>query len=119
MLARSVRALSRSAMALGSRTLRPMMRETRLPSASMQVPFYSPLSTGAAPGSKGKVVLLYSGGLDTSCILLWLLEQGYDVHAYMADLGQEEDFEAARQKALKVRNVITAVKLPCSTTTRV
>lgn len=46
---------------------------------------------------------LRSGGLDTSCILLWLLEQGYDVHAYIANLGQEEDFEAARQKALKVR----------------
>lgn len=44
-----------------------------------------------------------SGGLDTSCILLWLLEQGYDVHAYVANLGQEEDFEAAREKATKVR----------------
>ena len=27
---------------------------------------------------------------DTSCILLWLIEQGYDVIAYMADVGQEE-----------------------------
>jgi argininosuccinate synthase len=53
-------------------------------------------------GSKGKVVLLYSGGLDTTTILLWLKEQGYDVHAYIADLGQEEDFDAAREKALKV-----------------
>ncbi|KAA0154619.1 hypothetical protein FNF27_01504 [Cafeteria roenbergensis] len=53
-------------------------------------------------GAKGKVVLLYSGGLDTSCILLWLLEQGYDVHAYVANLGQEEDFEAAREKATKI-----------------
>jgi argininosuccinate synthase len=44
-----------------------------------------------------------SGGLDTSCILLWLLEQGYDVHAYAANLGQEEDFDAARDKATKVR----------------
>ncbi|RXK39043.1 argininosuccinate synthase [Tremella mesenterica] len=50
---------------------------------------------------KGKVILAYSGGLDTSCILLWLIEQGYDVVAYMADVGQEEDFEAARAKALK------------------
>lgn len=45
---------------------------------------------------------MYSGGLDTSCILLWLLEQGYDVHAYAADLGQEEDFDAARVKATKI-----------------
>jgi len=28
-------------------------------------------------------VLAYSGGLDTSCILLWLIEQGYNVVAYM------------------------------------
>jgi argininosuccinate synthase len=52
--------------------------------------------------SKGKVVLAYSGGLDTSVILKWLLEEGYDVVAYIADVGQEEDFEAAREKALKV-----------------
>lgn len=52
--------------------------------------------------SKGKVVLAYSGGLDTSVILKWLLEQGYEVFAYMADIGQKEDFEAAEQKALKI-----------------
>ncbi|KAJ1843308.1 argininosuccinate synthetase [Coemansia sp. RSA 2708] len=56
----------------------------------------------AAPGSKGKVLLAYSGGLDTSCILVWLIEQGYEVLAYMANVGQEEDFEAAREKALAV-----------------
>lgn len=33
--------------------------------------------------SKGTVVLAYSGGLDTSCILVWLKEQGYDVVAYL------------------------------------
>lgn len=52
--------------------------------------------------SKEKVVLAYSGGLDTSVILKWLIEEGYDVIAYIADVGQEEDFEAAREKALKV-----------------
>ncbi len=52
--------------------------------------------------SKGKVVLAYSGGLDTSVILKWLLEQGYEVFAYMANIGQKEDFEAAEQKALKI-----------------
>ncbi|KGL95733.1 Argininosuccinate synthase [Charadrius vociferus] len=49
---------------------------------------------------KGTVVLAYSGGLDTSCILVWLKEQGYDVIAYLANIGQKEDFEAARKKAL-------------------
>ncbi|NXL61216.1 ASSY synthase, partial [Chordeiles acutipennis] len=49
---------------------------------------------------KGTVVLAYSGGLDTSCILVWLEEQGYDVVAYLANIGQKEDFEAARKKAL-------------------
>ncbi|CAL4112891.1 unnamed protein product [Meganyctiphanes norvegica] len=52
-------------------------------------------------GSK-RVVLAYSGGLDTSCILVWLQEQGYEVIAFMANLGQEEDFDAARDKANKL-----------------
>uniref|UniRef100_A0A671G5S4 Argininosuccinate synthase n=1 Tax=Rhinolophus ferrumequinum TaxID=59479 RepID=A0A671G5S4_RHIFE len=52
--------------------------------------------------SKGAVVLAYSGGLDTSCILVWLKEQGYDVIAYLANIGQVEDFEEARKKALKL-----------------
>jgi argininosuccinate synthase len=52
--------------------------------------------------SKQKVVLAYSGGLDTSVILKWLLEQGYEVFAYMADIGQKEDFKAAEKKALKI-----------------
>jgi argininosuccinate synthase len=51
---------------------------------------------------KGKVCLAYSGGLDTSVILAWLLEQGYEVIAFLANIGQEEDFEAAREKALKI-----------------
>ncbi|KAL7425034.1 argininosuccinate synthetase [Cryptotrichosporon argae] len=51
---------------------------------------------------KGKVLLAYSGGLDTSCILAWLIEQGYEVLAFMADVGQEEDYEAAKTKALNV-----------------
>src|SRR3989338_5872891 len=49
-----------------------------------------------------KVILAYSGGLDTSCILKWLLDKGYDVIAYIADIGQKEDFKAAEQKALKI-----------------
>ncbi len=49
---------------------------------------------------KEKVVLAYSGGLDTSVILKWQQNKGYDVIAYVADVGQEEDFEAVRVKAL-------------------
>jgi len=49
--------------------------------------------------AKEKVCLAYSGGLDTSCILAWLLQEGYDVVCFMADIGQEEDFEAAKEKA--------------------
>ncbi|ESW99387.1 hypothetical protein KL918_001682 [Ogataea parapolymorpha] len=52
--------------------------------------------------SKGKVCLAYSGGLDTSVILAWLLEQGYEVIAFMANIGQEEDFAAAEEKALAI-----------------
>ena len=40
--------------------------------------------------SKGSVILAYSGGLDTSCILAWLIDQGYEVVCFMADVGQEE-----------------------------
>lgn len=49
-----------------------------------------------------RVVLAYSGGLDTSCILKWLIDKGYEVIAYIGNVGQDEDFEAARQKAIKV-----------------
>lgn len=51
---------------------------------------------------KEKVVLAYSGGLDTSVILVWLVEKGFDVICFCANLGQgEEDFEAVKAKALK------------------
>ncbi|RKP32868.1 argininosuccinate synthase [Metschnikowia bicuspidata] len=49
----------------------------------------------------GKVCLAYSGGLDTFVILAWLLEEGYEVIAFLANIGQEEDFEAA-EKALAI-----------------
>lgn len=49
-----------------------------------------------------RVVLAYSGGLDTSCILVWLIEQGYDVIAFCANIGQDDDFDAAKEKALKL-----------------
>jgi len=48
-----------------------------------------------------KVVLAYSGGLDTSVILKWLVNKGYEVIAYIADVGQAGDFQKAKKKALK------------------
>ncbi|MBI4701924.1 MAG: argininosuccinate synthase [Deltaproteobacteria bacterium] len=50
--------------------------------------------------SKDRVVLAYSGGLDTSVILKWLVLEGYEVVAFLADVGQKEDFAQARDKAL-------------------
>jgi argininosuccinate synthase len=48
-----------------------------------------------------KVVLAYSGGLDTSVILKWLqTEYGCEVVTFTADLGQGEELEPARKKAL-------------------
>jgi len=49
---------------------------------------------------KEKVILAYSGGLDTSVILKWLVLRGYDVVAYVADVGQQDDLAQVRQKAL-------------------
>ena len=51
---------------------------------------------------KEKVVLAYSGGLDTSVILKWLIEKGYEVIAFVADVGQKEDFEECRKKAIQL-----------------
>jgi hypothetical protein len=51
---------------------------------------------------KEKVLLAYSGGLDTSVILKWLLDKGYEVICFMGDLAQDEDFQAAKEKALKI-----------------
>jgi argininosuccinate synthase len=51
--------------------------------------------------SVNKIVLAYSGGLDTSVILKWLAEEyKCSVIAYSADIGQEEDWEAVKKKGL-------------------
>ncbi|MFV0436725.1 MAG: argininosuccinate synthase [Desulfopila sp.] len=48
-----------------------------------------------------KIVLAYSGGLDTSVILTWLSEQyACPVVAYSADIGQEEDWQAVKDKGM-------------------
>ena len=46
-----------------------------------------------------KIVLAYSGGLDTSCILKYLQEKGYQVVAFIADLGQEDDMSVLERRA--------------------
>lgn len=49
-----------------------------------------------------KVVLAYSGGLDTSIIVKWLKEQyNCEVIAYCADIGQEEELDGLKEKAIK------------------
>ena len=48
-------------------------------------------------------VLAYSGGLDTSVILGWLMDEGFDVHCVYVDLGQPcEDRDAMRRKAANI-----------------
>jgi len=52
---------------------------------------------------KGKVVLAYSGGLDTSVAVRWIQERyGLDVIALTIDLGAQKDLEAARRRAIDV-----------------
>ncbi|MHB8231807.1 MAG: argininosuccinate synthase [bacterium] len=56
----------------------------------------------AAVKGKDKIVLAYSGGLDTSVILKWLINTyKADVIAYCCDVGQKEDLSAVKEKALK------------------
>lgn len=50
---------------------------------------------------KQKIILAYSGGLDTSVILKWLVKSGHEVIAFVADVGQKEDFNYIKEKALK------------------
>ncbi|MFH1479303.1 MAG: argininosuccinate synthase [Candidatus Omnitrophota bacterium] len=47
-----------------------------------------------------KIVLAYSGGLDTSVAVRWLADKGYDVVCYMADVGQGSDFKSLKKRAI-------------------
>ncbi|MDD5504682.1 MAG: argininosuccinate synthase [Candidatus Omnitrophica bacterium] len=49
-----------------------------------------------------KIVLAYSGGLDTSVAIRWLKDRGFDVIACLVNVGQKGDFKKAREKALKI-----------------
>ena len=56
----------------------------------------------AESNERKKVVLAYSGGLDTSCLITWLQDHGYDVVTMIASLGQpagRSDIEAIAAKA--------------------
>ncbi|MFD1435465.1 argininosuccinate synthase [Kroppenstedtia eburnea] len=60
--------------------------------------------------SKGKVILAYSGGLDTSVAIQWLKENyGYDVVAVALDVGEGKDLDFVKEKALKVGAVKSLV----------
>jgi argininosuccinate synthase len=58
----------------------------------------------ASPDEVGRVLLLYSGGLDTSVMLKWIQDSyGAEIVALTVDLGQPgEDFEVVRDKALRL-----------------
>lgn len=51
---------------------------------------------------KEKIILAYSGGLDTSVILKWLINKNYKVICFVGDVGQNEDFEKVEKKALDI-----------------
>lgn len=48
---------------------------------------------------KKKIVLAYSGGLDTACCVKWLKDKGFEVVCFMADLGQPKDIKPAIKRA--------------------
>lgn len=52
--------------------------------------------------SNPKIVLAYSGGLDTSVAITWLKDQGYDVVACCLDVGEGKDLDFIKEKALTV-----------------
>ena len=52
--------------------------------------------------SKEKIVLAYSGGLDTSVAIKWLVDEGYDVVAACLDVGEGKDLDFIKEKALTV-----------------
>src|SRR5262249_614918 len=76
----------------------------------------SPTNPNVAPAARqgmarDKVILAYSGGLDTSVMVPWIGEKyNLDVVAFTVDLGQGEDIERIRQKALRT-GAVDAVAL--------
>jgi len=52
--------------------------------------------------AKKKVILAYSGGLDTSVIIKWLMDRDYEVICYMGDVGQGADTTSGKKRALQI-----------------
>src|SRR4030042_1158269 len=64
--------------------------------------FYEAVKEDRVVSDIRKVVLAYSGGLDTSVILRWLIETyGCEVIAFAADIGQKEEIAGRRKRAIK------------------
>src|SRR5213595_2406743 len=58
-------------------------------------------SKSCSPMAAKKLVLAYSGGLDTSVAIRWLKDRGWDVIAFTVDLGEKKDLDAIQTRALK------------------
>ncbi|MGB7366484.1 argininosuccinate synthase, partial [Carnobacterium jeotgali] len=52
--------------------------------------------------NKGKVVLAYSGGLDTSVSIKWLIDEGYEVIACCLDVGEGKNLDFIKEKAIQI-----------------
>ena len=50
---------------------------------------------------KRKVILAYSGGLDTSVLVRWLINKNFEVICFVGNVGQAEDFEEVKRKAIR------------------
>ena len=62
---------------------------------------------------KEKIILAYSGGLDTSVILKWLVNKDFEVICFIGDVGQEDNFKAVEKKAISLGAVsYTHLTLP-------
>src|SRR3989475_2257734 len=69
------------------------------------------MASATPTGKRDKVILAYSGGLDTSVMVPWIGEKyNLDVVAFTVDLGQGEDIQRIKQKALKT-GAVDAVAL--------
>ncbi len=99
-----MRAQVLAAVRAGRIARRAVSRENRIPLET--VTRLSATTHAAAPNNTSgvrKVVLAYTGGLDSSACVPWLIEHyGCEVICFLADIGQREDFEALRQKALRI-----------------
>src|SRR3990167_6380717 len=89
-----------------SKTAKPVAKPVKPAKAPKAAPAAQPVAAPAAADKAQKikkVVLAYSGGLDTSIILKWLQDEyNCEVVTFTADIGQGEEIEPARAKALKM-----------------